>query len=136
MPEYTVLTVVAVLGVLAAERFWWRSGVLRTRQFWIAMAIVGFFQCLVDGWLTKLSAPIVIYNPQHHSGIRFPVDIPIEDFGFGFAMVTMTIVAWQRLGRDDEAGAAGRDRQGPVGSAEQHEPGGPSLEPRTTERPR
>jgi len=41
------------------------------------------FQAVVDGWLTKLSAPIVIYNEQHSTGIRFPFDIPVEDFLFG-----------------------------------------------------
>jgi hypothetical protein len=30
-------------------------------------------------------------------GVRFPWDIPIEDFGFGFAMVTLTILLWRRL---------------------------------------
>ena len=44
------------------------------------MVIVIGFQILVDGWLTKLSAPIVIYDDRHTSGIRFPFDIPIEDF--------------------------------------------------------
>jgi lycopene cyclase domain-containing protein len=64
----------------------------------MTMGIVFFFQSWVDGWLTKLSAPIVVYHPAQHTGIRFPWDIPIEDFGFGFAMVTLTIVCWIRLG--------------------------------------
>jgi lycopene cyclase domain-containing protein len=54
---------------------------------------------LVDGWLTKLSAPIVSYHPEQFSGIRFPWDIPIEDFGFGFSMVTLTLLLWVRLTR-------------------------------------
>jgi membrane protein implicated in regulation of membrane protease activity len=29
-------------------------------------------------------------------GLRVPWDIPIEDFGFGFAMVTLTILLWRR----------------------------------------
>lgn len=28
-------------------------------------------------------------------GIRFPFDIPIEDFGFGFAMITAVLMLWQ-----------------------------------------
>ena len=99
VPEYTLLAVLSVLATLAAERWWLRTGVLRTRQFWLAMAIVAFFQVLVDGWLTKLSNPIVIYNPAQQSGLRFPWDIPIEDFGFGWAMVTLTILVWLRLGK-------------------------------------
>jgi len=30
------------------------------------------FQILVDGWLTKLSAPIVIYDEHYTMGIGFP----------------------------------------------------------------
>jgi hypothetical protein len=30
-------------------------------------------------------------------GIRVPWDIPIEDYGFGFAMVTLTLLVWRRL---------------------------------------
>ncbi len=53
-----------------------RTGLFRRAAYWISMVIVIGFQILVDGWLTKLSAPIVIYNEQHTSGIRFPFDIP------------------------------------------------------------
>lgn len=99
MPEYTVLTVIGILAVIAAEIFWLRTGLFRSLQYWLSMAIIGFFQILVDGWLTKLSNPIVLYNPEHHSGIRFPWDIPIEDFGFGWAMITLTMMTWVVLGR-------------------------------------
>lgn len=99
MREYTVLSVLSVLAVLAAERWWWRTGLLRTAQFWWAMGIVVFFQTLVDGWLTKLSAPIVIYNPAQLSGLRIPFDVPVEDYGFGFSMVVLTLVVWVRLTR-------------------------------------
>ena len=99
MPEYTVATVVAVVLVVAVELLWARTGIFRTAKYWITMAIVFFFQVLVDGWLTKLVDPIVRYSPRHFLGIRFPFDIPIEDFGFGFALVTGTIIAWQLAGR-------------------------------------
>jgi lycopene cyclase domain-containing protein len=55
-----------------------------------------FFQVLTDGWLTKLSAPIVIYNEAHTSGIRFPWDIPVEDFLFGWALVTGVLLLWEK----------------------------------------
>lgn len=97
VPEYTLLTVIAVLGTVALEFFGLRTGIFRTAQYWITMAIVFAFQIPVDGWLTKLRDPIVIYNPSEMIGIRFPWDIPIEDFGFGFAMVTLTILGWRAL---------------------------------------
>lgn len=96
---YTVLAVLAVVAVVAAELAWFRTGLLGQRAYWISMGIVGFFQVLVDGWLTKLSAPIVVYNPDHFSGVRFPLDIPVEDFLYGFALLTATMVLWDWLGR-------------------------------------
>lgn len=99
MPEYTLATVVAVIAVVLIEFLWARTGIFRTAQYWVAMAIVFFFQVLVDGWLTKLSDPIVLYAPQQFAGVRFPFDIPVEDFGFGFALVTGVIIAWKLAGR-------------------------------------
>lgn len=109
MGEYTLLTLAGILIILLIEFLWLRTGLFRQAQYWIALGIVFFFQCLVDGWLTKLSNPIVLYNPDHHLGVRFPWDIPIEDFGFGFAMLTLTMVIWVRLkhGRGERSGRAG-----------------------------
>jgi lycopene cyclase domain-containing protein len=97
MPEYTVLTVVSILVVVLIELAWLRTGIFRTAKYWLAMALVFFFQVWVDGWLTKLSDPIVIYAPEQMLGVRFPWDIPIEDYGFGFSMVTLTLLVWHRL---------------------------------------
>ena len=96
VPEYTLLTGIAVLGVVALELWWLRTGIFRTVQYWCAMAIVFAFQVPVDGWLTKLSDPIVVYNEAEMLGVRAPWDIPVEDFGFGFAMVTLAILLWRR----------------------------------------
>ena len=97
--EYTVAAVAAAAGVVILELAVFRTGLFRRRSYWIAMAIVFFFQSLVDGWLTKLSAPIVIYAGDEFLGIRFPLDIPIEDFAYGFALVTLTILLWEWQGR-------------------------------------
>lgn len=106
MPEYSVLTAFSIVAVIAIEVLWLRTGIFRRAQYWIAMAIVFGFQILVDGWLTKLSNPIVVYNPDQMLGVRAPWDIPIEDFGFGFAMVTLTLLVWVRLTRRDAGGDA------------------------------
>jgi lycopene cyclase domain-containing protein len=96
VPEYTVLTVCAVVTVVVAELVYFRSGIFRTAQYWWSIVIVFAFQVPVDGWLTKLSDPIVIYSPDEMLGLRAPWDIPIEDFGFGFVMVTLAILLWRR----------------------------------------
>ena len=95
MPEYTIATLVAVVVVIVIELRWARTGIFGSAQYWLAMAIVFAFQVIVDGWLTRLPDAIVRYSPQYFLGIRIPFDIPIEDFGFGFAMVTATIIAWK-----------------------------------------
>ncbi|KRE63693.1 lycopene cyclase domain-containing protein [Nostocoides sp. Soil756] len=102
MPEYTALAVLSVLLTAAVELFWLRTGVFGRLQYWLSMAIVFAFQVLVDGWLTKLSAPIVIYDESQTLGVRVPWDIPVEDYLFGFSMVTLTILLWVRWGRRDE----------------------------------
>lgn len=96
VPEYTVLTVLSIVAVVLVEVLWFRTGIFRSAQYWWSMAIVVVFQIPVDGWLTKLSAPVVIYNEHEMLGVRFPWDIPVEDFGFGFAMVTLVILLWRR----------------------------------------
>jgi lycopene cyclase domain-containing protein len=96
VPEYTILTACAVVAVVLAELVYFKSGIFTTAQYWWSIAIIFAFQIPVDGWLTKLSNPIVIYNPDEFLGLRMPWDIPIEDFGFGFAMVTLAILLWRR----------------------------------------
>ncbi|MGI8983407.1 MAG: lycopene cyclase domain-containing protein [Acidimicrobiales bacterium] len=94
--EYTLASVVAVLAVIAVELLWLRTGLFRKVTFYVSYAIILFFQVLVDGWLTKLSAPIVLYNEEESSGIRFPWDIPVEDYLFGFALIVLTMLLWER----------------------------------------
>jgi lycopene cyclase domain-containing protein len=93
---YTVPALVAVVMVCALEFGVLRTGLFRRPAYWISMVIVFAFQIPVDGWLTKLSSPIVIYDESHTSGLRFPFDIPVEDFLFGFALVTAVLLVWER----------------------------------------
>jgi lycopene cyclase domain-containing protein len=93
---YTVWAATAVVAVLLVEVVWARTGILRRPAYWITIAITWAFQVPVYGWLTKLSAPIVIYNHRELTGVRFPWDIPIEDFAYGFALITLTLILWVR----------------------------------------
>jgi lycopene cyclase domain-containing protein len=93
---YTVPAVLAAVTVCSLEVAVLRTGLFRRRAYWLSMLIVFGFQSLVDGWLTKLSAPVVIYNSRHITGLRFPFDIPVEDFLFGFALVTAVLLGWER----------------------------------------
>lgn len=106
MLEYTMGTLIAMLVVVLIELLWARTGIFRTGQYWLALGIMFAFQVLVDGWLTKLSDPIVSYHPEQFSQVRFPWDIPIEDFGFGFALITASLIVWEVLGRRESRGDA------------------------------
>ena len=101
---YTVPAVAAAVTVCAWELCVLRTGLLRRPAYWISMLLVFAFQVPVDGWLTKLSAPIVRYRAGDMTGVRVPWDIPIEDFIFGFALVTAVLLLWERARpRDDSA---------------------------------
>lgn len=96
MPEYSVLTLMSMIAVVVLELVYFKTGIFASLQYWLSMVIIFGFQVLVDGWLTKLSDPIVIYNPSQLLGLRAPWDIPVEDFGFGFTMVTLAIMLWKQ----------------------------------------
>ncbi len=100
MPEYTVAAAAAVVAVVALEVRVLGSGLFRRPAYWVAMAIVFAFQVLVDGWLTKLSAPIVLYDSDQVTGVRLPWDVPVEDFLFGFALLTLVLALWERARTD------------------------------------
>jgi lycopene cyclase domain-containing protein len=105
VPEYTVAAVGAVVAVLALERVVLRTGLLRRAAFWITIAVCFAFQVLVDGWLTKRADPIVHYRESAIIGVRFPWSIPLEDFLFGFALLTLVLLLWERA-----SATGGRDR--------------------------
>jgi len=98
---YTVPAGLAVLAVCGWELLFLRTGLFRRLAYWLSMLIVLGFQIPVDGWLTKLSAPVVEYAPRQITGLRGPWDIPVEDFLFGFALVTAALLLWERQGSRD-----------------------------------
>ena len=93
---YTLPAVIGLIAVIVLELGILHTGLFRRPAYWISMVIVVGFQILVDGWLTKLSAPVVIYDEHHTIGVRFPFDIPVEDFLFGWALVTAVLLLWER----------------------------------------
>lgn len=97
MPEYTAATLLAITVAVVVDLRVLRTRLLAQSTFWMSLGIMFFFQVFVDGWLTKLSSPIVIYAAEHASGIRVFFDSPIEDFGFGFALILGVCSVWDTL---------------------------------------
>lgn len=106
MPIYPTLATCAVLVVIVLEVKVLRTGLLREAAYWISMGICLAFMIPVDGWLTKLSAPVFVYRPEDTSGVRPIWDILIEEFAFAFALLTGVMLVWDWLGQREPA----RDR--------------------------
>ncbi|GAA3641811.1 lycopene cyclase domain-containing protein [Lentzea atacamensis] len=94
--EYLFAASAAAVAVVLLELCVLRTGLFRRPAYWITMVIVLGFQVPVDGWLTKLDAPVVLYADWAISGVRAPWDIPVEDFLYGFAMITAVLLLWER----------------------------------------
>lgn len=85
------VTVTAVLDLAVL-----RTRLLTRRAFWAAYAIVLFFQLLTNQWLT--SRGVFVYGSDAVIGWRIG-SAPIEDFLFGFALVTQSMMWWVWWGR-------------------------------------
>jgi lycopene cyclase domain-containing protein len=91
--EYTLAAAAGVALTVLLELLVLRTGLFRDPRYWSTQAIVAAFHLRVHGVLP--GPPIDSYDPAEILGPRI-VCAPIEDLGFGFAMVTTTIALWRR----------------------------------------
>jgi lycopene cyclase domain-containing protein len=96
MKEYTMIAVISVFVTIFADKAS-RIMILKRKDYYAFLLVVLFFKFLVNGYLT--GKDVVRYNPQFFLGIRIG-SIPLEDFLFGFSMVTMTIIFWERFKKE------------------------------------
>jgi len=101
MPIYPALALVAAAVVVVLELRVLRVGLFRQPAYWLALLICLAFMIPVDGWLTKLSAPIVFYDDADTTGVRPIWDILAEEFVYAFALLTLVMLVWDHLGRGD-----------------------------------
>jgi lycopene cyclase domain-containing protein len=97
---YSISVVAAIAVVVVLDLYVLRTGLVRRRVFWASYAVILFFQLVVNGVLTGFD--IVRYNPDVLLGPRL-FWAPIEDIGFGFALVTLTLCTWVWLGQRENA---------------------------------
>jgi lycopene cyclase domain-containing protein len=91
MKEYTLFAVGSSIAVVLLDHVL-GTRVTTRRSFWVTIAIMFFFKIPSNGYLTW--RPIVIYNPEYFLGIRLGT-IPVEDFFYGFGLITLTLVLWE-----------------------------------------
>lgn len=96
MKEYTILACVSVAASIIADRAL-GTHILALWRYWFFFAAILGFKFLVNGYLTGTG--IVLYNRVFYLGYRIG-SIPLEDFLFGFSMVTVSVVLWERFCRD------------------------------------
>lgn len=102
---YTALAVLGVVVAVVVDRFVARTRITSTADWWLAYAIIVFFQVLTNGWLT--GRQIVSYDPDQILGNELVVPLgewrilfaPVEDLLFGFGLVLTSVAAWVWLGQ-------------------------------------
>jgi len=98
MKEYTVIAAASVLATLVLDRI---SGIrlLARKGYYLFLCVIFGFKLLVNGYLTGKG--IVRYAPEFFMGIRLG-SIPLEDFLFGFSMVTVAVLAWEYFRKEGQ----------------------------------
>jgi lycopene cyclase domain-containing protein len=105
---YTQLVVVAVVLAVVLDLWGLRTRLTTTGQWWATYAIIVGFQLLTNGWLTgrgivRYGADAIIGDDRvAFVGAGRLAYAPIEDLGFGFALVLTTVAVWVHLGRRRE----------------------------------
>ena len=105
---YTQLSLTAIIAAVIVDLYVVRGQVLKQKVFWASYAIVVFFQLLSNGAFTGLG--IVKYDDSAIIGGTSPqvgpppmfgdgriMFAPIEDLGFGFALVVLSLTLWVAL---------------------------------------
>ena len=93
---YTALTISAIALTVLIDLRILKTRLLTRKVFWTSYAIILFFQLITNWWLT--SNQIVSYSEDFILGPRIAA-APIEDLGFGFALVTNVMALWVFWGR-------------------------------------
>ena len=107
---YTQLGVIAVVLVILVDLFVTRTRLVTRRAFWVAYAIMLFFQFITNGMFTGFG--IVRYDGDAIIGSTSPTQgsplligdgrvffAPVEDVLFGFALIMLALIGWVWWGR-------------------------------------
>jgi len=91
--EYTISAITGVVVVVTVDLFL-KTRVTTQGKFWVFIVVMFLFKILVNGYLT--ARPIVLYGEEFFLGVRL-FTIPLEDFFFGFSLITTSVVLWEYL---------------------------------------
>jgi len=103
--SYTAISIVAVVAAVLLDRWGLRTRLTGTSAWWSAYAIIVFFQLVTNGWLTgrrivRYAGSAILGDGRvaflGHGRLLYA---PVEDLGFGFALVLTSCAVWVWLGR-------------------------------------
>ena len=95
MKEYTILAVISVILAILLDIIL-KTKLFLNKKFWVFWCVMFILIFIVNGYLTW--RPIVLYDEKFYLGIRL-FTIPIEDFIYGFSLITMNIALWEFFSR-------------------------------------
>jgi len=91
--EYTGLVLIA-LATTALLDIVLKTNIWRTQRTPLFLAICAVFMLIFNGYLT--ARPVVLYGTEYQLDFRV-LTIPIEDFGYGFALLLTNIILFERF---------------------------------------
>ena len=91
MKEYTILAALSVAAVVTVDILLGTRLVLK-KKFWVFWVVMFAIIFIVNGFLTW--RPVVTYGSEFYLGMRL-FTIPVEDFLYGFSLLTGNIVIWE-----------------------------------------
>jgi lycopene cyclase domain-containing protein len=94
--SYTALVLIAIITAIIFDIYGVQTKLIFRKVFWTSYAIILFFQLITNWWLT--SNNIVQYDESVILGKRI-ASAPVEDLGFGFALVLAVLALWVYWGR-------------------------------------
>jgi lycopene cyclase domain-containing protein len=117
--SYTALGLAGVAFAAVLDLALLRTRLLTRKAFWVAYAIMLFFQLLTNGWLTGRG--VVRYDGGAILGGSEPVAFghwrvlwaPVEDVLFGFSLIVQTLSWWVYWGRRGVQRRPARRASGP-----------------------
>ncbi|HEX6968532.1 MAG TPA: lycopene cyclase domain-containing protein [Micromonosporaceae bacterium] len=130
---YSTAVLLASAGALLIDLVVLRTRLVCRPVFWVTYPIILFFQLLANGILAGRG--IVRYDAETILGTRV-ANAPVEDLGFGFALILVTLSVWVWLGRRgvQHTPLAG-ERSSPLSRSDGSPPRPDPPAPRTPRRP-
>lgn len=93
--EYTGLVMTVLAGVLVVDGFF-GNGIASSRRFFLFLPLLLLMILIFNGYLT--ARPVVLYGGLFKSGWHIGT-IPLEDFAYGLAHITLVLTLYEWLGR-------------------------------------